>query len=139
MATDYGADVSTFVVNDEGEPDLDPNFTEIEGSLGLVERVARRWSMERGELFYDEEAGEDVRNRVNAKMTDDARWRMQTGLEDEARKEDGVRDCQVFIESPTSDDLNIYAAIFPFVGAPLAFVFDATKLTITNLREGLPQ
>lgn len=42
MATDYGTDISTQVLNEDGLPDLDPFFRKISGQQAVAESVLRK-------------------------------------------------------------------------------------------------
>lgn len=66
MATDYGKDVSTFVLNPDGLYDLDPTFTVTSGRSVVAEQIARRLVTTRGGLSYDPDFGTDLRDWIGA-------------------------------------------------------------------------
>ena len=90
---DYGTDVSTYVVNDEGEPDLDPSFGIISGGAAVAECQARRLETPNGSLPWDTDAGYDLLRLVNA--ADVSPLIVQSSVDVEMRKDERVDDVDV--------------------------------------------
>jgi hypothetical protein len=130
MATDYGTDVSSFVLNDEGAMDLDPYFAEITGARVIAEAVARRWTSEKGSHFWDPDCGEDVRAYLNARFDPTSITDMEASLAAEAEKDERVARCAVLVTyEQGSKRLRIRGAITPAVGPSFQFVMPVDAVT----------
>lgn len=88
--TDWGSDISTFVINPDGRYDLDPTFSPISGRQVVVEAVARRLVTQRGALGYDPNFGLDLRLWLNSAHTDSDIFALSTAIEAEAEKDERV-------------------------------------------------
>lgn len=95
MATNYGTDVGTFFVNEEGEPDITPTFKLISGRRVVAEAVLRLWSTPRGDLITDPAAGVDIADWLNAGIDDDSTSIIEAFLSSEAVKDERVARCTV--------------------------------------------
>jgi hypothetical protein len=127
---DYGTDVSTFVINDEGVNDLDPFFREISGLRVIAEAVARRWTSEKGSMFWDPDAGENVRNYLNAKFDPSNIVDLQASLAHEAEKDERVANCAVLVTYEQAiKRLRIRGRITPSDGPVFEFVMPVDSVT----------
>lgn len=88
--TDWGSDISTFILNPDGRFDLDPTFSPISGRQVVVEAVARRLTTQRGALEYDPNFGLDLRLWLNSAHTDSDIFALATAIEAEAEKDERV-------------------------------------------------
>lgn len=88
--TNYGKDISTFVLNPNGRYDLDPTFSPISGSRVVLEAVARRLVTQRGALSYDPNFGLDLRSWINSAHTESEIFAIGTAIESEAEKDERV-------------------------------------------------
>lgn len=132
--TDYGSDVSTFVLNELGEADLDPYFREISGPRVIAEAVTRRWTSPKGSLFWDPDAGEDVTERLNAKFDPDSIHDVQASLSAEAEKDERVLSAAVLVTYEQAiKRLRIRCAITPSTGESFQFVLSIDAVTARTL------
>lgn len=129
MAADFGTDVSTFVLNDDGELDLDPYFRKISGNRVVAEAVARRWTMSKGSMFWDADAGEDIREKLKAKLDEATIEEMQASLAGEAMKDERVLTATVLVTFDVSrQKLRIRCSIVTAQG-PFEFVMGISTVT----------
>lgn len=85
----FGTDWSTFV---DGVPDLDPSFSAVTNpSRVLSEQLARRLTNRRGAFREDPDAGTDVREWCQARMSPLRLAQMRAAVEAECRKDERVR------------------------------------------------
>lgn len=130
----YGRDISTFVLNDEGVSDLDPFFVEISGARVIAEAVARRWTSAKGSMFWDEDAGEDVRAYLNAKLDPAKLADIEATLSAEALKDERVARCAVLVTyNQGTKHLRIRGTITPSEGPAFQFVLSIDAVTATTL------
>lgn len=128
--SDFGSDISTFVLNEFGEADLDPYFREITGLRVIAEAVARRWTSPRGSLFWDLDAGEDVTAYLNAKFDPTRIDYLQAALSAEAQKDERVQGCSVLVVyEQATKRLRIRGAITPSTGETFQFVLAIDAVT----------
>jgi hypothetical protein len=120
------------------DPDLDPLFGEVPERRAIVEAVARRWLLPRGALWFDTDAGTDVRKSVQAKFTA-ARLRvLEIQLADEARKDERVEDAKVTVTQSSTGALAIEATIEQASdGAEVRFTLAVGAVTGALLTEGI--
>lgn len=132
--TNWGSDVSSFVVNDEGVADLDPYFRIITGPRVVAEAVARRWTSPHGSLFWDPDAGQDVRDRLNAKLDPSQLDELAASLAAEAEKDERVLRCGVLVTyEQASKRLRIRAAITLSDADSFEFVMSIDAVTAAVL------
>ena len=124
-SVDYGSDVSTFA-----GPllDLDPTFTVITGPRVVAERVARRLTTPRGGLFYDANYGMDIRDFLNAGVTNQLSA-IQELCNQEALKEETVQasNCTVTYVAATSTMTIAYR--LQLASGPFQFTLSVSQLT----------
>ncbi len=126
----YGTDVSTFVRNDEGAMDLDPFFVEISGPRVIAEAVARRWTSEKGSLFWDPDGGEDVRALLGSRFDPAEAVDLQATLSAEAEKDERVLRCSVLVTwELAARRVRIRAAVTPAEGPSFQFVMPVDAVT----------
>lgn len=119
----FGTEFSTFR---GGVPGLDPTFTEISGEILVVECVLRRWVTPKGSIPDLPNDGEDVRSYLQMRNSATSRARCKRNLEAEARKEDGVKQCDVTVE-PNDEGLRIVGTIKTKTGKAFRAVIDANQ------------
>lgn len=132
--SNYGSDVSTFVLNDEGVADLDPYFRVITGFRVVAEAVARRWTSPKGSLWWDPDAGQDVRDRLNAKLDPSQVDELAASLAAEAEKDERVQRCSVLVTyEQAAKRLRIRAAITLSDAESFQFVMSIDAVTAAVL------
>jgi len=130
----FGSDVSTFVLNDEGDFDLDPYFREISGLRVVAEAVARRWTSPKGSLFWDPDACEDVTAYLNAKFEPDRIDDLQSALAAEAQKDERVQSASVLVTyEHATKRLRVRGALTPSTGETFQFVLSIDGVTARTL------
>ena len=131
----FGTEFSTFR---GGVAGLDPTFTEISGEILVVECVLRRWITPKGSIPDLPNDGEDVRSYLQMRNSATNRARCKRNLEAEARKEDGVAQCEVTVE-PKGDGLRVVGSIKTKSGKAFRAVIDANlndlKTSVSALSE----
>jgi phage baseplate assembly protein W len=80
---DFGSDISTF-------PDLDETFSPISGRKVVAEAVARWLSTPRGSMPFYPTRGIDLRQWLNARMTDSAAFALTSNVEAECEADERV-------------------------------------------------
>ena len=81
MAYDHGTDFLCV-------EDIDPNLTVVSGRTCLAQALTRRLMCQRGQLFYDENYGTDVRQFVNSVSRDSV---VSQAVENECLKDERVQ------------------------------------------------
>ena len=121
---DYGSDVSTFA---GPSMDLDPTFTVISGPRVVAERIARRLTTPRGGLFYDVNYGTDIRDFLNAGVTNQLSA-IQELCNQEALKEETVQasNCSVTFNAQTSLMTIVYR--LQLASGPFQFTLNVSQL-----------
>lgn len=141
--TKYGADVSTFVVNPDGELDLDPRFTIISGPRVVAEAVARRLVTSRGTLKYDGDFGLDIRDWINSDIAsaessiteDPVLFALRSSIEGEAEKDERVESAAADVTySRTDKTVTATVRITPVTGAVFKFVLAIDAVTAQILK-----
>jgi hypothetical protein len=124
--TDYGSEVSSFAVNDDGEADLDPFFLVIDGVPATAEGCARRLLTPNGALPWDVDAGFDVGQWINADLDRAAALPIQSSAEVELLKDERVLEADVTVQIAARG----LSVAVDAVGAegPFSLVVDATGL-----------
>lgn len=135
MATDLGSDTSTYVLNDEGERDLDPFFAEIDGPRAVAEAVMRRYETPLGMYPDDPEAGDDILEYLNADLgPDDPAFAIAHGLEREALKDervDGVLATAAFDQAADRLRLSVQGST---AEGPFELVLEASALSVEAIK-----
>lgn len=89
--SDVGIDIST------PDGDLDPEFTEVTGSLAVCQALFRRYTTPLGRLFYDPRYGCDVRQYLGAGLTPARRAQLIRAMVDQAYLDERVDEVSVSI------------------------------------------
>ena len=120
---DYGTDISTL-------PDLDETFTPISGRRVVAEAIHRRLNTPRGALPFYPTYGLDVRQWLNASLTEAARFSLEANVEAECEKEERVQRASAtarFDSASSSLALSIDLELFD---GPLRLVLAISKLDV---------
>jgi hypothetical protein len=138
MAVDltYGADVSTFATNDEGDADLDPYFAPIFAADLLREHVLRGWTMQKGEMWDAPDEGYDVRDRVSDRFDQRGQkaFRVKAALELEAENDERIASCAVDItQNLAARKLLIEASVSAVTGETFDLVATIDQVTVELL------
>lgn len=127
-------DLTTWAEGATVTPDLDPTFGEISSSRrATLEAVARRWMMPRGSLWYDEDAGTDVRAYTQARVTDARLKVLAIQLANEARKDERVDDAEVSASLDADGTLTVAGRIIEADGGSFTFTLAIESVTATLL------
>ena len=135
-----GTDVDTFLLNDEGVTDLDPNFGLLNGPKAIAQSVARLWLSDPGSLITNEAAGRNIRNLLSAEFDDrpESLAHVRALLAAEARREERVEDIAVDLTFDTANEsLKVSATIQPADPSitPFSFVLTISKVTSATILE----
>lgn len=134
--TRLGVSISTFVVNDEGRPDLDRNGRLIWGPRVVVESVMRRWLARRGTIPGDLSIGANIRKWLSAKLGDQPSDldELRSELVLEALRDDRVSDIFVDVTLDSKNEkLSIRATIRTSTGTSFQFVAVIGRVTVDIL------
>lgn len=133
MGDRLGSDVSCFVVNEDGLPDLDPNFRLIDGPRSIVESVAKMWTTQRGTLITNTSRGIDVREWLSSEIdpTPAGLAPLVQDLTAEALRDERVRRISVRITvDELAESMRIEGEIDPAdESGPFAYVLEIDKVT----------
>ena len=99
-----GVDFSTFW-NQDGSPDLDPNFIPINGALSVLERFGRRMISRSGD-YDNEEVGVDIDSYTNAMMGDRDLQALSSRIQEQAGQEEGI--AKLEIQNRQTTDGKVY-------------------------------
>lgn len=97
---DFGIDVSTYLLNDDGEPDLDPTFTLMSGERVVAEAVLRRWE-DHGAL----------RELLSKRVSTNDLLELRGAMAAEAERDERVFAARVELEATGDRSLGISAEI----------------------------
>jgi hypothetical protein len=126
--TSYGTDISTF-------PDLDPTFTLVDSPRMVAECVLRRWTTPRGLLDYDPNAGFDIRQYLNANLSNATQlYALRRNLEAEAEKDERVLRCDcvlTFVGAELTIQATLFLAGGPFVLTAVVSAISVQLLSVT--------
>lgn len=141
--TDYGSDVSTFVVNPDGVLDLDPTFTIITGTQVLAEACARRLMTERGTLAYDESYGLDLRDWLQMAVSASSEssrsapsiFALKASIEAECTKDERVESATAdVVYNRSTEVVTIRVGIIPVTGVRFRLVLTIDAVTAAVLK-----
>lgn len=133
MATDLGSDVNTYLLNDEGQLDLDPAFGLVDGSLAVAQSVARGWETPEGSMDWAPDEGFAVADFLNADLDEADVLALATGMEADAMKDDRVESVDVRpVFDPATGRLSISASGDTSQG-PFKLVLSADSLSAAVL------
>lgn len=133
-----GIDVDTFLINVDGVPDLDPNFTLINGPKAVAQSVARYWLSDNGSLITNEAAGTNIRDLLSAEFDarPDAVSFVKALLASEARRDERVEDIAITL-TLDAQMLTIQAIVTSAnpADSPFSFVLTIDKVTKATILE----
>jgi hypothetical protein len=125
----YGTDLSTYRGT---TPDL--SFTRISGRRAVAEAVARRWSMRRGTLVTDEDAGLDLRDWLNAALSQADLYALASALKTEGERDERVAEVDVTVRlDPSTSVLTVIGAITPIDSDAFRLVLNVSAVTVEIL------
>ncbi len=135
-SADLGVDVSTYVLNDEGELDLDPFGNEIAGPVVVAESVARGWETNPGDLPWSTDDGADISRYLNADISPADTLAIAIGLEEDAKRDERVDAIDVAVAfDDASSSLDITGNGLTSAG-PFTLVLSPDDLTIAAIKAG---
>ena len=102
-------DFSTFP-DATGVPDMDPDWKAISGARSVMEKVARRWVTQKGEM-HDPDFGYSIVIYYNASMLPIEVQALQAGLRVEALKVEGLDDISVTVMKDYSGVVWVYGSL----------------------------
>ncbi len=122
---DYGIDYETV-------PELDATFTPVTGARVVAIGVMRRWTIQKGSCFWDEDMGVNLHALVGADLTRLALEQWKVLLVQEATKVDGCLRCTVTF-TQTEDALTIEGRVYASGGTfDLLVELDAAANILTR-------
>jgi hypothetical protein len=125
----YGEDLSTYR---SATPDL--SFTRISSRRAVAEAVARRWLTRRGSLVTDTDAGIDLRDWINASVTQADLYALAGSLKTEAERDERVADCDVTVSfDPSTNTLAVTGSIVPIDSSAFRLVLNVSDVTVDIL------
>ena len=83
-------DISTYALNDEGQPDLDPTFSPISGRRVTAEHIARRLETDLGAIEEDPHYGYNLARQVSRRLDGAALFEIRSGIIGRCLLEEGV-------------------------------------------------
>lgn len=128
MATEYGADVSTF-------PVLDVSGTNIDGTRAIIEVAIRRISTDAATLSYaDATECFDIRTWLS-KLTDTRGIAgLESRIENVIERDERVRQCDATVTfDRATEAIRVSIAITPFQGRTFKLAIAADKFTVSLL------
>jgi hypothetical protein len=128
----FGTDVSTFVENEDGELDLDPNFALISGRRVVAESVARLWHCNPGSLITDPAAGFNLRMMLGSQIdsTPGALDGLRARLTTEAMRDARVAAIAISLALSTEGVLRVTSRITTDEGEEFDFVLGIDKVSV---------
>lgn len=127
-------DISTYRVNDEGVPDLDPTFTIISGRQVRAEHVARRLETDTGALEKDPAYGFNITRRLGQRTSSRTLVEIQQGVEAQCLEEETIATARcVATEDATTKAITLRIHLTDDEG-PWDFVLAIGDVTVEILR-----
>jgi phage baseplate assembly protein W len=123
--TDYGTDVTTFVSG----LGLDPYFTEISGPRVVVEALARNLLTPTGSYDDQPDIGTDLRDLINAHMSDGAIASVQRLVEAEATKDERIAECSCTATLSEIGELIVSVSATLILGETFRLVLSIDQVT----------
>jgi hypothetical protein len=88
-------DISTYKLNEEGQPDLDPTFAIIAGRRVTAEHIARRIETDLGAIEEDPSYGFNLARQVSRRMSAAVEFEIRSGIIGQCLLEEGVESAEV--------------------------------------------
>lgn len=104
---DFGTDVSTYQINEDGAPDLDPTFQVIEGERVLGEQILRAWELPPGALSWDRKIGGGLYDLISKRMTTNVVLEKQGQLTTQAEMDERVFGAEVEVTVTGDNEVSI--------------------------------
>lgn len=130
--TDFGTDVSTYKLNEDGEPDLDPMFEIISGERVVGEQIMRAWETPAGALPWDRKIGGSLFDLISKRMTTNAVLEKQGQLTTQAEADERVYAAEVELTVTGDDEVSIAADVTTTEGT-FRLVADVSDVTVDLL------
>jgi phage baseplate assembly protein W len=125
--TDFGIDIACV-------SDIDPGWQLVSGRPALAQALARRLSTPRGGLFYARTYGYDLRQWINADISDVDVFAIQATVEAECERDPRVRRASaVVLFSPASQSMRVSIAVVDADG-PFDLVLAVSAVTVEILK-----
>lgn len=122
-------DISTYVVNDEGLPDLDPLFAVVTDEHQVkAEHVARRLETDLATLEDDPEYGYNLARRLSQRADDAFTFQVTSKVAAQAKLEEGVLSAAVTADTSTPGVVGLGVSMRDRSG-PLSFDLTIDKVT----------
>lgn len=102
---DYGTDVSTYLLNDDGVPDLDPQFALIDGERVVAEQVLRAWETPRGSLVWYRSVGGSLPHMLGKRTSTTSLLEKRGELAAQAEAHDAVFAADVELDATGDTEL----------------------------------
>jgi hypothetical protein len=134
MSTTPITDWDSYTLNAEGEMDLDPNGSTVEGVTAVEQSVLRGWETPQGSMPWAEDEGFDIISYLNADLDATDIMDLASGMEADAHHDDRVDSITV---TPTFDSLNgklSVTATGETAEGPFKLVLEADALTATLMQ-----
>lgn len=133
MATeqpDFGVDIDC-------ASDIGATLSVASGYRNLGNALARRYMTPRGDLFYDQDYGLDLREWINEGLTDSGISELVDLIEAEARKDDRVLDLSADVTFDRSTSKLTVAMDIETAEGPYRMILGVDEVTVQLLNEGL--
>lgn len=115
--------------------DIDPAFALVDGSRALAQCIARRLATPRGGLFYDVDYGFDLTAFLNADIDDRTIFQIAVGVENEARKDERVGQCEALVTYDAPNETLKVVLVGAASTGPFQLVLSVSKVSVEVLRD----
>jgi phage baseplate assembly protein W len=115
--------------------DIDPAFAIVSGTRALSQAIARRLSTPRGALFYDLDYGFDLTAFLNADIDDRLLFQIGVGVENEARKDERVRDATATVTYDKQTEKLSVVVQGSASDGPFQLILSVDAVTVDILRD----
>lgn len=115
--------------------DIDPSFAVVDGARALAQAIARRLATPRGGLFYDTEYGFDLTAFLNADIDDRAAFQIAVGVENEALKDERVRECRATVAYDAQTEVMRVVLAGVSSSGPFQLILGVSDVSVEVLRD----